>query len=626
MMNKCIMFLVMISLLINSCTLIPVTQQEITVASTLAATSTESPKPVTPTYAASYTSERFGISFEVPSNWEKVGENHFVGPDGFVQIEPFESIANTTLRVCDWEMNLHPERYGNRPRADIVVSEPFIEQPPCKIIPSADAADQTFHIFFKPSNHYDERGYAVLRYDPDGQRVIESTLDLHTHMEQYESRYLPGKNVEITEPENQQVNGLTLRIWSTGHRGANELRGQIDAQYPKHFEGIEDWNKVIAPYGYRLEAVGPDKVNIYQGEKLFKEGLDMSQFPLVKGQNDFALIVVENYSCVLFRKSGITPYDCDQHYWTNPVFIGDQLVTLEKDYTDGGRRALVRVDGEPIFSYASALPDSEIPMAGQLTEWQGKWLFIANNTLIVDGEIINPQLGYGEIFDWQLYHGKPVFFFERGGWYGLSYDGVELPITWEYIFHIGCCGYQIGPYQYGFGTDNRLLVFTVWENGVYKTIEVSPTERVAACTPANTTATPLEGIEKARNTLVSFFELLNHQEYEKAAALYGGDYQDLQDSNPLLDPQDHVALLTNGCEINGLECLQVKRIADEKAVSLAEYHFTVEFVNQDGSLFVRDQCCGGNATDFVPESQFAYTVIRDCVGKFLVLELPVYVP
>jgi hypothetical protein len=372
-------------------------------------------------------------------------------------------------------MNLHPKRYGNRPRADIIGHEPFIEQPPCKIIPSADAADQTFTIFFKPSNHYEERGYAVLRYDPDEQQVIESTLDLHTRWEQPEARYLSGKDVETTGPEEQQVDGLTLRIWSTDYRRANEIREQIDAQYPKYFEGVEDWNKVIAPYGYRMEA--PDssgKVDMYRGEKLIKEGLEIYPFPMVRGQNDFALVLGEQYSCVLFRKSGISPYDCDQHYWTNPVFIGDRLVTLEKDYADGGRRALVRVDGEPVFSYASALPDSEIPMAGQLAEWQGKWLFIANNTLIVDGEIINPQLGYGEIFDWQLYHGKPVFFFERGGRYGLSYDAVELPATWEYIFHIGCCGYQIGPFQYGFGTDNRMLVFTAWEDGVYKTIEVSP--------------------------------------------------------------------------------------------------------------------------------------------------------
>lgn len=149
---------------------------------------------------------------------------------------------------------------------------------------------------------------------------------------------------------------------------------------------------------------------------------------------------------------------------------------------------------------------------------------------------------------------------------------------------------------------------------------------IAACTPANTIDTPLAGMEKARSALVSFFELLNHREYEKAAALYGGEYQVLRESNPLLDPQDHSALLKNGCEINGLQCLRVKRIADEKMVSLAEYHFTVEFMNNDGTLFVRGPCCGANETDMPPESQFGYTVVRSCVGEFLVVELPAYVP
>jgi SH3 domain-containing protein len=149
---------------------------------------------------------------------------------------------------------------------------------------------------------------------------------------------------------------------------------------------------------------------------------------------------------------------------------------------------------------------------------------------------------------------------------------------------------------------------------------------IAICTPENATETPSEGLEKARKALLSFFELLNHHEYEEGVSLYGGDYQGLREWNPLLDPQDHATLLKNACELNGLQCLRVKRIVDEKVISLAEYHFTVEFLNQDGSLFVRGPCCGGNATDFPPESRFAYTVIRNCDGEFLVRELPVYVP
>ena len=151
-------------------------------------------------------------------------------------------------------------------------------------------------------------------------------------------------------------------------------------------------------------------------------------------------------------------------------------------------------------------------------------------------------------------------------------------------------------------------------------------EIIPACTPAGNTEASSQGMENARHALLNFFELLLQREYEKAAALYGGEYQGLRDNNPLVDPLDYPALLANGCEINGLQCLQLQRIVDEKAVSPAEYHFTVEFVNPDGSLFVRGPCCGGNATDFPPESQFAYTVIRNCAGEFLVLELPVYVP
>ena len=160
-------------------------------------------------------------------------------------------------------------------------------------------------------------------------------------------------------------------------------------------------------------------------------------------------------------------------------------------------------------------------------------------------------------------------------------------------------------------------------------VESPPTptpEIISACTPTSKAETSSEGLEKARNALSSFFELLSQREYERAASLYGGDYQSLRDWNPLLDPQDHTALLKNGCEINGLQCLQVKRFDDEKEVSLAEYDFTVEFANKDGSLFTRGPCCGANETDMPPESQFAYTVIRNCVGEFLVVELPVYVP
>ena len=154
------------------------------------------------------------------------------------------------------------------------------------------------------------------------------------------------------------------------------------------------------------------------------------------------------------------------------------------------------------------------------------------------------------------------------------------------------------------------------------TPEITPT-----CVPLTQQAEDAtKALKQARKALITFFEFLHNGQYEEAAKLYAGGYEVLRDWNPLLDPKDHAALLRNGCIYNGLKCLRVKNIVEEKQVSPVEYHFIVEFMNSDGSLFVRGPCCGANATDMPPQSQFAFIVIRDCEGEFVIPCLPVYVP
>ena len=131
--------------------------------------------------------------------------------------------------------------------------------------------------------------------------------------------------------------------------------------------------------------------------------------------------------------------------------------------------------------------------------------------------------------------------------------------------------------------------------------------------------------DEAHDVLMDFFMLLNTGKYAEAESLYGGTYEGLQDNNPGVDSSDHVKLLANACEINGHQCLTV-RSASFKELQGDTYIFQVEFNNPDGSLFVRGPCCGGNETDFPPESQFEYRVTRNAIGKFLVMDLPPYVP
>jgi hypothetical protein len=129
----------------------------------------------------------------------------------------------------------------------------------------------------------------------------------------------------------------------------------------------------------------------------------------------------------------------------------------------------------------------------------------------------------------------------------------------------------------------------------------------------------LDDLERARESLFSYLSLLHAGRYAEAVNLYGGSYDILRDWNPAVDPNDYAALFASGCETNGLMCLDVAGVLLNQAASSHEFKFNVEFINEDGSLFV----FGPEAS---PQSQFIFTVSKDEDGKFLVQDLPVYAP
>ncbi len=142
-----------------------------------------------------------------------------------------------------------------------------------------------------------------------------------------------------------------------------------------------------------------------------------------------------------------------------------------------------------------------------------------------------------------------------------------------------------------------------------------------ACSPSNSGRDP----KLAEQALVEFFSYLHSRQYDRAEALYGGEYQILSDYNPQIDPNNHVALLQAGCQINGFQCLPIRSV-ELKEQSGDKVVFSVEFNHPDGSLFVLGPCCGADETEMPPVSQFEYHVQKTPGGKFLVLDLPVYVP
>jgi hypothetical protein len=130
----------------------------------------------------------------------------------------------------------------------------------------------------------------------------------------------------------------------------------------------------------------------------------------------------------------------------------------------------------------------------------------------------------------------------------------------------------------------------------------------------------------ALDMLVNFLESLHNGEYDEAARLYGETYETMIDHNPGVNSSDHAALLRSACTINGMQCLQVKSISLDKKVSDTEFVFKVDFLNEDGMLFLLGPCCGGDEADILPQSLFYFTVRKVDKNDFHVMDIPPYAP
>ena len=100
----------------------------------------------------------------------------------------------------------------------------------------------------------------------------------------------------------------------------------------------------------------------------------------------------------------------------------------------------------------------------------------------------------------------------------------------------------------------------------------------------------------------------------------------LRSQHPTVASDDYAELFERGCTSSGLQCLPVKEIAVQVERSPVEYRFMVTFMDHDGSILVRPQSPEGDTSSDAPSrEQFAYTVLK-VDDRFLVQELPVYVP
>ena len=96
--------------------------------------------------------------------------------------------------------------------------------------------------------------------------------------------------------------------------------------------------------------------------------------------------------------------------------------------------------------------------------------------------------------------------------------------------------------------------------------------------------------------------------------------------NESVSPADHVSLMRNACEINGAQCLEVENAKLNNQPAPGQFTFSLQFRQQDETIYTRGPCCGASESDEPPRSTFLLTVKKTPDGSFLVMDMPPYSP
>jgi hypothetical protein len=144
------------------------------------------------------------------------------------------------------------------------------------------------------------------------------------------------------------------------------------------------------------------------------------------------------------------------------VMQGNDKLETSHLQSDIGK-ALVARNGKIIFSTTIKPPATTSPFR-VLSVYDNHWVFevaqeknpITPNTqmvdsffsgeIFIDGQSLDKLHGYDESFGFQTIQGRPFYFYKQDGRTGISYDGQEIALGYDGVWHYGCCsGGELNP-------------------------------------------------------------------------------------------------------------------------------------------------------------------------------------
>jgi hypothetical protein len=230
-------------------------------------------------------------------------------------------------------------------------------------------------------------------------------------------------------------------------------------------ESLDDLNRVLTPFGYRIEA-GERVYSLYRNADVLSSGITFfSPISLNAAGSNFVLGFEDPRGSFLLQKDGVIDWDAEQHLYIWPVYAGDDLIAVEHG-ENGWESVNVLRNWQIIFTQPTA-QTVENPVR-VLRSFNGQWVLETNDTVIINGEDIRPESSNTEVFHWQPLNGKPFYFFIQNGKVGLSYGGETLPVQYDQMIHGQCCEVS----NFNPSGNDRMVWFYALRDGIWHYVEL----------------------------------------------------------------------------------------------------------------------------------------------------------
>jgi len=388
-------------------------------------------------------------------------KNRFAKDNRYIEFGYLPDLGNVTGidNVCAWIANV----YEDDPKNWIV--DWFDRSDNCSLKTKEELPRQIkYQVFYNPNSDPHHRYVYVKTSWRDC--PVEHKFSLLNPIGQKHMQELDLINAELlTEWENTApiLDDVTVKEYKLP-AGSNPYREMLISSLPeeaKPYWARDSYTPSVhrsteeSPVENILESLGyemkyPDGINNYG--QLFRDGRLLFD-PVYKTFS----YKFDTETGTIYAVEVVSEYGKDEaylilndaiHQWSYshqdpgfpPIIYQGEVFWIRAD-EEWDHVQIINSDQEVKFSFA--IYSEPMHSTRNFLNWNGHWVWVLRDFVIVDGEILNQALGFQEIFYWVLIDDKPAYFFRKDGRLGFSFDGKIYPLEYQNIAVYMCCGYAV---------------------------------------------------------------------------------------------------------------------------------------------------------------------------------------